>query len=82
MIQARNKGVNQKPAVSKGVAPAMPSRAFALWLTLLFLYFLLLPSAAETPRHDAAFSSSTDRKIHQTLSVAPGYRLEAPGRPR
>ena len=82
MIQALNKGVNQKPAMIKGVAPAMPSRAFALWLALLFLYFLLLPSAAETPRHDGAFSASAGEEINLTPSAAPGYRLEAPARPR
>jgi hypothetical protein len=80
MIQALSKGVNQKPAAIKGVAPAMPSRAFALWLALLFLYFLLLPSAAETPRHEAAFTARTGEKRNQTLSADPGYRLAAPVR--
>ena len=80
MIQALSKGLNQKPAMIKGVAPVTPSRAFALWLALLFLYFLLLPTAAETPRHAGQFSASTSHEMNQTVSVAPRYRLQAPAR--
>ncbi len=82
MMQALSKGVNQKPAIIKGVSPAIPSRAFALWLALLFLYFLLLPSAAETPRHGAAFFASTGQNMNQTPGAAPRYRLAAPARRR
>ena len=80
MIYALSKGLNQKPSMIKGVAPVTPTRAFALWLALLFLYFLLLPTAAETPRDDGQFSASTSQKIDQTVSVAPRYRLQAPTR--
>ena len=82
MIQALNKGMNQKPAMIEGVAPASPSRAFALWLALLFLYFLLLPSSAETPRHDGTYFASTSEKIDQTSGVASGYLPAAPARRR
>jgi len=56
MIQALSKGLNQKPAMIKGTPPVTPSRAFALWLALLLLYFLLLPSAAQTPNRDGEIS--------------------------
>ena len=59
MIDVLTKGLNQKPAMFKGLPPATPSRAFALWLALLLLYFLLLPSAAQTPGRDAEISTST-----------------------
>lgn len=49
MIDAVSKGLTQKSAVIKGVPPVTRSRAFALWLALLVLYFLLLPTAAHTP---------------------------------
>lgn len=50
---------SQNAAVIKGTPWARPSRAFALWLALLFLYFLLLPTAAETPHADAQASAGT-----------------------
>ncbi len=49
MIEAVSKGLTQKPAIIKPGTPVSPSRAFALWLALLCLYFFLLPSAAEPP---------------------------------
>ena len=70
MIDTLSKGLNQKPARIKGVFRATPSRAFALWLALLFLYFLLLPSVAETPGRAAETASSDNR----TVSLAPPYR--------
>jgi hypothetical protein len=82
MIQTLSKGLNQKPAMIKGIAPIMPSRAFALWLALLFLYFLLLPSAAETPHHEAEFSASSHQKISQTVNVASRARGQGPARRR
>lgn len=42
-----SKGLTQKSAVIKGGPGVAPSRAFALWLALLILYFLLLPTAAD-----------------------------------
>jgi len=51
----------------KGTPPVTPARAFALWLALLLLYFLLLPSAAQMPNRDAEFSTS-----------AAGERLPSP----
>jgi len=70
MIDTLSKGLNQKPAMVKGVLRATPSRAFALWLALLFLYFLLLPSAAETPGRAAETAAGND----QSVSLAPRYR--------
>ena len=70
MTHALIKGLNQKPTMIKGASPVTPSRGFALWLALLGLYFLLLPSAAETPGDDRAFSAGPDQKIHQTVSIA------------
>ncbi len=70
MIDTLSKGLNQKPALIKGLPPVTPSRAFALWLALLFLYFLLLPSAAETPHRDVDISAIDGRSV----SVAPRYR--------
>ena len=78
MIDALDKGLNQKPAMIKAATPATPSRAFALWLALLFLYFLLLPTAAEAPGGGAAKSP----RGFQTVSAVPGYRYSpgyAPG---
>lgn len=49
MIDAILKDLDQKPIVIKAAPPATRSRAFALWLALLVLYFLLLPTAAEMP---------------------------------
>ena len=62
----------------KGAPQVTPSRAFALWLALLFLYFLLLPSAAETPPRDSEFSVSAK----PSLSMAPRYRQYASPRQR
>jgi len=70
MIETLSKGLNQKTATIKGVSPATPSRAFALWLALLFLYFLLLPSAAETSGQAAESAPGGN----QTVSLAPPYR--------
>lgn len=58
MIDALSKGLNQKPAMIKGRPPVSPSRGFALWLALLFLYSLLLPGVAQTPGRDAGFTAS------------------------
>jgi hypothetical protein len=82
MIDALSKGLNQKPAMVKGVPPVTPSRAFALWLVLLFLYFLLLPTAAETPDRDAESAARANQKVSQTPSVAPSYRHETSARRR
>ncbi len=70
MIDTLSKGLNQKPAMIKSVSQATPSRAFALWLALLFLYFLLLPSAAETPDQAAEMAAGDN----QTVNLAPRYR--------
>lgn len=78
MIHTLSKGLNQKPAMIKGLPPVAPSRAFALWLALLFLYFLLLPTAAKTPERGVEVSASADQKLSQTVGVGPRYRLDAP----
>lgn len=78
MIDALSKGLNQKSPMIKGVPQVTPSRAFALWLALLFLYFLLLPSAAETPRPDSEFSVAGK----PSLSMAPRFRQYASPRQR
>lgn len=49
MINAVTKGLTQNPAVIKAAPPVTRSRASVLWLALLVLYFLLLPTAADTP---------------------------------
>ena len=58
MIDAIIKDLDQKAVVIKGTPPATRSRAFALWLALLILYFLLLPTAAEIPDDGAVVSPS------------------------
>jgi hypothetical protein len=78
MIHTLSKGLNQKPAMIKGLPPVAPSRAFALWLALLFLYFLLLPSAAETPERGAEISASVNQKGRQTVSVPPAIATTLP----
>ena len=78
MIHALSKGLNQKHAMIKGVVPVTPSRAFALWLALLVLYFMLLPSAAQTPLRAVEISA----KDAHTVSIAPGHRAETPARHR
>jgi len=70
MIDTLSKGLKQKPAMVKGVSEATPSRAFALWLALLFLYFLLLPTTAETPGQAAEMAAGGE----QTVNLAPRYR--------
>jgi len=70
MIDTLSKGLNQKLAMVKGLPSATPSRAFALWLALLFLYILLLPTAAETSERGA----QTPASGVQTVSVVPRYR--------
>ena len=74
MIETLSKGLNQKPAMIKGVSQATPSRAFALWLALLFLYFLLLPSAAETSGRTAEMAVEMAVSGDQTASLAARYR--------
>lgn len=56
---------SQNAAAIKSVRPAKPSRAFALWLALLFLYFLLLPTAAETPDRDAVVSVGESHAVNR-----------------
>jgi hypothetical protein len=58
MIDAILKDLDQKPALIKAAPRASRSRAFALWLALLVLYVLLLPSAAETTATGAGISTS------------------------
>lgn len=70
MIDALSKGLNQKSPMIKGAPPVTPSRAFALWLALLFLYFLLLPSAADSPHGNSEYSAPGK----PSLSMASRYR--------
>ncbi len=81
MIDILSKGLNQKPAMIKGLLPVAPSRAFALWLALLFLYFLLLPIAAKTPERGVETSASANQKLSQTVSIAHRHRHHAPAPP-
>ena len=74
MIDTLSKGLNQKPAMIKGVSEATPSRAFALWLALLFLYILLLPTAAETSGQAAAMEAEMAAGGGQAVSLAARYR--------
>jgi hypothetical protein len=53
MFEAIDKSLDQKHARIKAALPVTPTRGFALWLALLLLYFLLLPSAADTPERGA-----------------------------
>ena len=76
MINALSKGLNQKPAMFKGLPPATPSKAFALWLALLLLYFLLLPSAAQTPVR------SPDLAVSSVQSESPVTPYSAPSTQR
>jgi hypothetical protein len=69
MFDATIKDLDQKTVVIKGVPPATRSRAFVLWLALLVLYFLLLPTAAEAPNRGAEISSSDP----QVMSVVAGH---------
>ena len=61
----------------KGPPPVSPSRAFALWLVLLLLYFLLLPSAAKSPERGVEMSASANLTLSQTVSAVPRYRRGA-----
>lgn len=70
MIDAIIKDLDQKPVVIKGTPPATRSRAFALWLALLILYFLLLPTAADSPDSGAGAAASDA----PAMSFAPGHR--------
>jgi hypothetical protein len=74
MIDALSKGLNQKPAMIKGAPPVTPSRAFGLWLALLVLYFLLLPSAAQTSYRGEEYSADAGA----SMPIAPQYRPEFP----
>lgn len=48
MIETAELSLDQKSAGIKAAAAPAISRGFALWVVLLLLYFLLLPSAAQT----------------------------------
>jgi hypothetical protein len=74
MINAVTKGLTQKAAVIKAGPPVTRSRAFALWLALLVLYFLLLPTAADTPDPRVQLSAVD----HPTTRMAPPGRYDAP----
>lgn len=58
MLEAIDKPLDHKSARIKGALPVTPSRGFALWLALLLLYFLILPTAADTPAQPAAGSQA------------------------
>ncbi|TDJ20931.1 MAG: hypothetical protein E2O65_01155 [Gammaproteobacteria bacterium] len=77
MIDTLSKGLNHKPVMIKGLPPVAPSRAFALWLALLCLYFLLLPTAATTPARGVELSASANQSLSQTVSVGSRYRQHA-----
>ena len=47
MIETVEISLDQKSAGIKATPAPAPSRGFALWVVLLLLYFMLLPSAAE-----------------------------------
>ena len=68
MIDAISKGLNQKLPIIKLGPPARPSRAFGLWLALLVLYFLLLPTAANTPDRGAGNSANDGHRVHVVSS--------------
>ncbi len=58
------------------VPPATPSGVFALWLVLLFLYILLLPTAADTPDRGAGIPASDGHAVnvvsrHRDYASAP-----------
>lgn len=78
MINAVSKGLTQKPAVIKGGPPVTRSRAFALWLALLVLYFLILPSAADTPDPRGKLSVMDDSATGMAL---PSPYAAPPRRP-
>lgn len=48
MIETTHQSLDQKPAGIKVAPASAASRAFVLWMALLLLYFLILPSAAES----------------------------------
>ena len=77
MIDAVSKGLTQKSAVIKGGPPVTRSRAFALWVALLVLYFLILPTAADTPDGARTLSAEDQRTQGMTLPT----RFDAPRRP-
>jgi hypothetical protein len=81
MIDTLSKGLNQKPVMIKGRPPVAPSRAFALWLALLCLYFLLLPTAATTPARAVEIPASAHQRLSQTVSAGSRYRHHAPVTP-
>jgi hypothetical protein len=47
-----------------------PSRVFALWLALLMLYFLILPTAAETTEGGVQTSAGANQTLNTTVGVA------------
>ena len=74
MIDAVSKGLTQNTAVIKAAPPVTRSRAFALWLALLVLYFLLVPTAADTPDAGTDLSAAA----RHTITVPSGSRPFAP----
>jgi hypothetical protein len=70
MIETLSKGLTQKPALIKGPPPVTPSRVFALWLALLMLYFLILPTAAETTEGGVQTSAGANQTLNTTVGVA------------
>lgn len=71
MIETAELSLDQKSAGIKAAASPAISRGFALWVVLLLLYFLLLPSAAQTgsPAADAA---------HALASTSPAVQAADP----
>ena len=69
MVDVVSKGLAQESAVIKGTPPVTRSRAFALWLALLVLYFLLLPTAADTPGPGAGPAAASEQSAGRTAAA-------------
>lgn len=70
MFEAIDKSLDQKHAGIKGALPVTPTRGFALWLALLLLYFLLLPTAADTAERGAP-ARAAEASLLQETGQAP-----------
>ena len=70
MIETAELSLDQKSAGIKAAAAPALFRGFALWIALLLLYFLLLPSAAET----APPAAADPQALASALPATPAAR--------
>ena len=70
MIETDELSLAQKSAGIKAVAAPAPSRGFVLWVVLLLVYFLLVPSTAQTRASGTSAAPSAPSLMSERASLA------------